>query len=598
MTGLNHARTVGSVQHGWCRTMTRSMIWMICAGAGLLLGRCVDAHAESLTQEFNVRMPMADGIELSADIYRPATLDRVPVVLIRTPYTKSTVAYADSGRWWAQHGYAFVVQDVRGRGDSEGKFYPLVSEASDGYDTLEWIGHQKWSSGSVGMIGSSYVGWTQVYAATRSSRFLKAIVPGNTPPDPNRNFPLSFGVPMLDGVAWLALIDGHTMQNLSSVDFDEAFHGAPLSALDKYFGRQLPAWHDWLNHPTDDAYWQAQSYQQKLLAAKVPALHISGWYDDVLVGTTENFVNITTQALDVQTRRSQSLLIGPWPHSATTGQHLGSIDFGPSSDVDLQLLQLRWFDHWLKGIDNGIGKDPPVRIFVMGVNRWVDENEWPIARTTYVKYFLHSNGHANSRMGSGSLSTVAPRSEPADRFQYDPADPAPFITDRRNTVQVGGPDDYSEVELRKDILVYTTAATEEPQWICGPLRVRLFAASSALDTDFTAKVLDVHPDGFAQRLNDGLIRARFRLGNDRQVLLKRGEVEDYDIDVWSTCLELQKGHRLRLEISSSSFPKFDRNLNTGGTLGAETSGVIARQQVFHEQLHQSYLLLPVVRPRM
>jgi putative CocE/NonD family hydrolase len=579
-------------------------------GAEALAQSDANVRSDTVVREFNVRVPMRDGVTLSADIYRPATSDRVPVVLVRTPYTKSTAVYADMkittdyaelGRWWVDQGYAFVVQDVRGRGDSAGIFYPLVNEAADGFDTLAWIGGQPWSSGRVGMIGGSYLGWTQVYTAGQRSPFLKAIIPTVTPPDPDRNLPVRFGVVTLPLAPWLASVDGHTQQDLSPVDIDAVYRSLPLITLDTRMGRNLPVWREWVSHPTHDAYWRAQSYQEKLLKAKVPALHVSGWYDIVQVGTTENFINLSEQASDPQIRRQQHLLIGPWAHMINAGRQLGAIDFGPDAVIDFRNVQLRWFDHWLKGIDNGVDREPRVRLYIMGANHWVDENEWPIARTTYVKYYLHGKGRANSRWGDGQLSRIAPVAESADHFRYDPTDPAPFLghlTDFTDRNQWPLPDDYRDVEARPDVLVYTSAPMTEPTLVCGPLRVKLFAASSAVDTDWTARVLDVWRDGFAERLNDGIVRGRFRLGNDKEVLLKPGETYAYDIDVWSTCVELQKSHRVRLEISSSAFPMFDRNLNTGATLGMETGGVVAEQTVLHDRKYASYLLLPIVPPHL
>lgn len=547
--------------------------------------------------EFNVKIPTRDGISLSADIYRPAGPERVPVVLIRTPYTKSTLDYASQGHWWAEQGYAFVVQDVRGRGDSGGVFYPLINEAVDGFDTLSWVGGQSWSSGRVGMLGTSYRGWTQVYAAGMHSPYLKAIIPMVTPPDPDRNFPITFGVPYLVSLPWLAMIDGHTLQDLSSVDMDGVYRTLPIASLARKMGRDLPAWDDWIAHPTHDAYWQQQSYQQKLIESAVPALHISGWYDTVQVGTTENFINITQRATDPQVRQQQHLLIGPWAHAVNAGRKLGKVDFGPESVIDLRGLQLRWFDRWLKQVNNGIDHESPVRIFIMGANRWADEKEWPIARTQYVKFYLHSKGHAPSSRGDGRLTTKSPAAEPPDHYNYDPTDPFPFLGDiADNNASWPGPDDYSAAEERPDVLVYTTEAFAEPTLVCGPLRVKLFASSSARDTDWTARVLDVSPDKSAAQLNHGIIRARFRKGNDQEALLEPGKVYDYDIDAWSTCMELQRGHSLRLEISSSAFPLFDRNLNTGGKLGTEAVPLIAHQAIFHDRERASYLLLPVVPP--
>jgi uncharacterized protein len=548
-----------------------------------------------VTLEYDQRVEMRDGVTLSADVFRPDAPGRFPVILVRTPYDNASPGYAAQGMFWAKRGYAFVVQDVRGRGESDGEFYPLVHEAEDGYDTQTWCGTKSWSNGNVGTTGGSYLGWTQVYPAGLRNPYLKAMVAIVTPPDPWRNFPLQFGVIQPTTVSWLAYISGKTLQDTSHIDLMEAYRHLPLRDMDLSFGRNIRAWRDWIDHPRLDDYWRRQSFQERLLEATVPILHVSGWYDDVLVGTTENFVNLTTRATTPEARRKQWLLVGPWGHHVNVGRRIGDIDFGPEALIDLDGLQVRWFDHWLKGDDNGIESTPRVRLFVMGENRWKDENEWPMERTRFARYFLHSGGRANSRLGDGALDTDSPGEEPADSYRYDPKDPVPFITEP-NFSQIGGPDDYQAVERRDDVLVYTTAALGEPLEICGPLRVKLFAASSARDTDWTAKVLDVHPGGFAQRLNDGIVRARFRSSLEREELLEPKRVSEYDIDCWSTCTLLEVGHRLRVEISSSAFPKFDRNLNTGGPIGveSESAAVVADQSVFHDRERASYLLLPVI----
>lgn len=543
--------------------------------------------------EYDLRVPMRDGVTLSADVYRPDAPGRFPVILVRTPYDNGTAPNLREGRFWAARGYAYVVQDVRGRGDSDGVFYPLVHEAEDGYDTQTWCGTRSWSSGKVGTAGGSYLGWTQVYPAGLRNPHLAAMVSTVTPPDPVRNFPIQFGAYSVTTVSWLANISGRTMQDISQHDLRAAYDHLPLREMDTRLGRTIPAWRDWIDHPTLDEYWKRQAYQEKLLDATSPILHVSGWYDDVLVGTTENFVNMTTRARDPQARASQRLLIGPWGHAVNTTSRLGEVDFGAEALIDMRATLLRWFDRWLKGADNGIENDPPVRIFVMGENRWRDEREWPLARTRYVEYFLHSGGRANSLFGDGTADTTPPGDEPPDRYRYDPMRPAPFITEP-DFHQVGGPDDYRPVERRDDVLVYTSPPVTDALEICGPLRVRLFAASSARDTDWTAKVLDVHPGGYAQRLNDGIVRARFRRSLEREELLTPGEVQEYDIDCWSTCVRFAKGHRLRLEISSSAFPKFDRNLNTGGPIGRETTGIVADQTVYHDRRRPSRIIVPVV----
>jgi hypothetical protein len=365
--------------------------------------------------------------------------------------------------------------------------------------------------------------------------------------------------------------------------------------MDEAMGRPNRFWKEEVAHAKLDSWWEDLRYQNKYDRVRVPVLNISGWYDDEQVGTPLNYIGVTTKGSPA-IRSSQKLLIGPWPHAINSSTKLGTIEFGPTAVIDMNAYWLRWFDQWLKGSDSGFMKEPPVRIFVMGENVWRDENEWPIARTQWTKYFLHSNGQANTLSGNGTLSSAEPASEPTDSYSYDPAKPVRFITDP-SFAQIGGPDDYREVEQRDDVLVYTSDALTEDMEVCGPLRVHLSAASSARDTDFMAKVIDVWPNGFAQRLNDGMVRARFREGMDKPSLIEPGRVYSYDLDLWNTCQLYQKGHRIRVEVSSSAFPKYDRNLNTGEALGQTTQMAVAQQKIYHDREHPSYVILPIV-PRI
>ena len=333
----------------------------------------------------------------------------------------------------------------------------------------------------------------------------------------------------------------------------------------------MPAWRDWLDHPTRDGYWQAQSFQQALENVDLPMLHVSGWYDDVLVGTTENYAITRDKA-------HQFLMLGPWGHRINQGRRIGAIDFGPDAVVDLDALFERWFDRWLKETPNRVEQDPAVRYFVMGANQWRTADAWPVPGMQPTRFYLSSGGRANSRLGDGRLVRDVPGDEPPDHYTADPDRPVVFVTDDAFS-QIGGPDDYREVEMRQDVLVYTSDALTAPMTICGPMRASIVAASSATDTDWMTKVVAVRPDGFALRLNDGVVRARFRQGRDRQVLLTPGAIERYEIDNWSTCIEVGTGWRLRLEVASHAFPKFDVNLQTGGPIGKETAGVVASQTV-------------------
>jgi hypothetical protein len=325
---------------------------------------------------------------------------------------------------------------------------------------------------------------------------------------------------------------------------------------------------------------------------QVPVLHISGWYDDEQIGTPLNYVGVSTKGAP-DARKAQRLLMGPWPHALNSGTKLGEVEFGPTAKIDINAVWLRFFDRWLKGLDNGLDREPPVRIFVMGENVWRDEAEWPLARARYTKYYLHGQGRSNSLNGDGALSTSEPKSEKPDIYTHDPAKPVPFLTDP-TFAQLGGPDDYRSVERRDDVLVYTTEPLSQDTEVCGPVKARLWASTSGRDADFMAKLLDVWPDGFAQRLSDGMVRARFREGMDRPAPVDPGRVYPLDVDVWNTCQLLRAGHRIRLEIASSAFPKFDRNPSTGEPLGKTTRLERSEQKILHDREHPSHVVLPIV----
>jgi putative CocE/NonD family hydrolase len=541
------------------------------------------------TIEYNVQMAMRDGTLLSADVYRPRPSVPCSTVLVRTCYTKALDSHSERAKFWVANGYAYVVQDVRGRGDSDGRFYPFIHETDDGSDTLDWIATQSWSDGRVVMIGQSYLGQTQMYAVCSGNKHLRAVVPVATPADPDRGFPLSFGMIMVAAAGWMATLDGHINQDWRAIDMADALAHRPIVNFDVYVGRRLQPWRDWVNHAASDGYWARQRYQTRLLQSFQPMLHISGWYDDCLNGALENFAALSKRPYDGEAP-AQRLLIGPWLHNTIGQRRIGEIDYGEAAEIDIKQLQLDWFEACLNGRPP---EGPPVRLFVMGRNAWINEREWPIPGTAYISYYLHSDGHANTRDGDGRLSTLPPTDEPRDSFQYDPDRPVPYSASLEWS-QVGGREDCSQLETRRDILVYTSPVLTEPLVICGPLRVRLFAATSARDTDWTAKILDVHPDGTAIRLNDGAIRARFRKGPNCEVLIVPGAIEEYEIDCWATCIELPPGHRVRLEISSSAFGKFDVNLNGGCPVGQETDAVIAQQTIFHDVARPSCIVLPII----
>ncbi len=547
--------------------------------------------------EFDQRVPMRDGITLSADIYRPIdSSDKsitYPVILTRTPYMKLSERMLVPAKYFAERGYVFVAMDVRGRGDSDGVFVPYINEGQDGYDAIEWCASQPWSDGNVGTIGSSYPGCIQWLAALQKPPHLRAMVVRVTPSDPFVETPTGLPSPMT--LCWLHYVSGRMNQLMEAVDWERVYEHLPLITMDERAGRRNPHWRANIEHPQLDDYWKPRRYQDKFEQVDIPVLHISGWYDDEQIGTPLNYIGMTTRGATPAARAGQRLLMGPWGHVVNTVSKLGEVDFGPQALIDLRGEELRWFNRWLKDSTNisATAEEFPVRIFVMGVNEWRNEREWPLARTQWMRFYLHSGGRANSRFGDGTLSTTKPGDEPTDSYHYDPAHPVPFITEPTSS-QVGGPDDYSTIERRDDVLVYMTEPLTEEVEVTGPIRVDLYASSSAPETDFMAKLVDVWPAGFAQRLCDGMVRVRFREGMDRPSMIEPGRIYHYSIDCWNTAQIFKAGHRIGLEISSSAFPKYDRNLNTGAPLGQTIEMAVAEQRIYHDAEHPSAVVMPIV----
>jgi len=369
------------------------------------------------------------------------------------------------------------------------------------------------------------------------------------------------------------------------VDWMEVYRHRPLLTMDEAAGFAAPLWREELRHRTLDEWWEPVRYQHRIGEVDLPVLHISGWYDDEQIGTPANFA-----AMVAAGRSGQRLLMGPWGHAVNTTRMIGEVDFGPEALIDLDACTLAFLDEHVKGSK----QDPapaPVRIFVMGANEWREEQQWPPAGAPSTVFHFSSDGHANSRFGDGRLVPAAVTTEdPPDEWTHDPGRPVPFITDE-GSGQIGGPDDYLGIEGRGDVLVFTSDPLAEPLEVIGPVKVIAHVATSAADTDLTAKLVDVHPNGFAQRLCDGLLRLRYRRGFDQEDLVTPGEVYEVSVPMWDTCLRLQRGHRLRLEIASSAFPKIDVNLGTGGDMVTETDGVIARNQLWHTADRPSRLVL-------
>ena len=545
----------------------------------------------------DTKMPMRDGVDLSGDIYLPDAPGPFPTALIRTPYDNNTPESIASARAFAQDGYACVVQDVRGRWDSDGTYYPFHNEAADGFDTHEWIGRQPWSNGRIGMSGPSYLGLVQWLSAPLASPYLTCLAPRVVCAEFLGGLVRPGGALQLTtALTWGMRTNARTAQSIAFHNWTEAFHTLPIADLDLRAGRRLDFWRDWLAHDRYDEYWEDISVAHRWHEIGVPALNMSGWYDLYAADTLENFSNLRRFGATPAARQSRAI-IGPWPHRLAESTRLGDIDFGTNSLVNLTQVERRWFNLWLKGEDDGLSEEPPLRLFTMGVNEWRDEHEWPLARTDWQAWYLHSDGDANSARGDGALTTQPPAEEPPDRYVYDPQLPVQTLggtTCCTPEIVAWGPYDQRPVEARSDVLCYTSEPLSTDMDVTGPITVVLFAATDGRDTDWTAKLVDVAPSGYAMNLCDGIVRARYREGMAEPTLLEPGKVYRYEITVGATSNVFRAGHRIRLEISSSNFPCYDRNLNTGNDLAHDTAMRAASQTVLHAHTYPSHLRLPII----
>ena len=535
-------------------------------------------------------IPIRNGMQLAANIFLPKEGGPFPVILQRTPYGKIDEKSGEA-KLYCGAGYAVVAQDCRGRGGSQGQWDPFRHDGDDGFDTQEWIGRQPWCNGRIGTWGGSYVGWTQWSAAARGSRHLVCMVPVVPFTDayheiayPGGAFQLALCFGWGAGVAGLKLDPARSK---------EAYSYLPLNRWDEQGDKRVSYLRDWVGHPSYDEYWRVRGIEGRFDRVTVPVLNVGGWYDIFSKATFDHISQVRHSSTNRLARRNQFVVMGPWGHGVG-GQKLGELDFGPAARLDLGKLQFEWFEYWLKHKESGVPDWPAVRLFVMGENVWRPEPDWPLARTRYTPWHLHSAGRAGTRGGDGTLDPTTPAAEPPDTFTYDPANPVP-TRGGNNLVGVPiGPFDQGAVEDRADVLVYSSAPLEQAVEVTGPVKVILYAASSAPDTDFTAKLLDVHPDGKAYNLCDGIVRARYRESFTKPALIEPGRAYRYEIDLWVTSNLFKSGHRLRLEVSSSNFPRFDRNPNTGHDFGVDAELAKAEQTILHDREHASHVLLPII----
>jgi putative CocE/NonD family hydrolase len=586
--------------------MKRSMalgvvVWMFGAVAGWA------AQPYPVVIEHNVPVRMRDGVTLRADIYRPDAPGKFPVLLERTPYNKANEI--ETGYLAARRGYVTVIEDCRGRYASEGEWYPFKHESQDGYDTVEWAASLPSSNGKVGMFGGSYVGATQMLTAIAHPPHLAGIFPVVTASNYHENWTYQGGAfTQWFDESWTSGLAQDTLNRhvARSTDAMAAIRALPLENYSLFpapptlgnagLQKLAPYFLDWLHHPNYDDYWKQWSIEADYSRIRVPAFHVGGWYDLFLGGTLRNYEGIKAHGGTDAARQGQRLLVIVGGH-AGLGRQVGDVDFGAQSVIDLNKLMLRWYDGLLKGEANGLAQEKPVKYFAMGVNEWREADVWPPPGERPTRFYLHSAGKANSVLGDGTLITNPPHGETPDRFVYDPSDPVPTIGGRLCCDSLHlepGARDQRPNEARQDVLVYSTPVLTHNLDVTGPVHLELYASSTAVDTDFTAKVIDVSPDGFARNVTGGILRARYRNSAETPEYLTPGEVYKFTIDLWATSNVFLKGHRLRLEVSSSNFPRFDRNLNTGESPETGSRWVKATQTIYHDSAHPSALVLPVM----
>ncbi|MBN1224838.1 MAG: CocE/NonD family hydrolase [Candidatus Aminicenantes bacterium] len=587
---------------------TAVFVLLTLLSAPIYLAAEMQRQVYKVTVDKGVPGAMRDGNRLFSDVYRPDAPGKFPAILIRTPYNKEDYGkYSSFPVKAVQCGYAVIIQDVRGRYSSEGDFLPYVQEIRDGYDSVEWASGLPFVNGKVAMYGCSYLGAVQWLAAVTDPPHLVAIFPQCTFAN-GRHFFFFGGTFDLSWIGWLydRLPDirrhkgmdkdrGEAENNFSTWEENKWkwLKYTPLIKLPIFDGL-CPYYFDWLAHPDNGPFWDFSDIEKGHRNVSVPAYNLTGWYDDGYgqPGALLNFLGMKANGKTDKARTGQKLIIGPWTHCDWESSKAGDIDFGPDAVVDVDALALRWFDFWMKGIDNGIMKDPPIKFFVMGDNVWRAEQQWPLFRTEFTSLYLRSDSAANSLWGDGTLSVEIPVNEKTDRYIYDPSNP---VTDY--FFEEPGVRDLRTIEVRNDVCVYTSDPLTEDCEVTGPVTAEIYASSSAKDTDFVVKVCDVHPCGYSQNITpplSGVIRGRYRDSESEPSLLESGRIYKFSIALMHTSHVFKKGHRIRISVTSSYFPFLDRNPNTGRPFGEDDSWVRATQTIFHGPKNPSRIILPVI----
>lgn len=584
----------------------------------------------------DAKIPMRDGTLLDCDVYRMEGAEPRPVMLMKAPY--------DNKQFWgihsqiispyvmAQKGFVAVVAEDRGREASEGLWRPYLDDENDTYDTIEWCGTQPWSDGNVGMYGNCGYGYESFTGAACGNPHLKAVFAHTTTPNPYHGWTYENGFYHLAFMsAWSAVQGMNTSMKELGEDMqafgtkwypaflryylsgahrpprpEHAWEAAPrdLPVSEVPVLSELPYWQDWMKHPTYDEFWKASDNiaKAKLGQVKVPVFMLICWYDNSCQANIDLF-HALCENCDPELAKQHRLLIGPWDHSAYYNNRAscaGERDFGFVNETGTSLsipLILGWFKKYLKGEGDGaIPGDNQVRYFQMGENAWHEEPTWPVATEDKV-LFLHSDGCANGSDGDGMLAGyTGAADETPDTYDYDPLDPVMSVGGR-TMLFATGVFDQAEMEKRSDVLCYTTPLLKEDIVVAGPIKLDLYAATSAVDTDFFAKLVDVEPDGYVANISEGMVRARFRNSLEEPELLEGGETVRYEVQIADVAHTFKAGHKLRLVIQSADFPNFDRNLNcaTIPVQAREEEAVVAKQTIFHDAERPSKLTLAVVK---
>ena len=544
---------------------------------------------------WDAHIPMDDGVYLSADVYLPDKIGAHPIIVIGTPYDNTMKSHVDMASFFVARDYGFIVYDVRGRYDSEGEFYPFFNEGPDGYNVIEWAASQDWCNGKLGMMGGSYRGWIQWATAKEKPPHLVTMIPTATGGNWLQEFPFFNGVPCLWMFGWLNFVGARTNQSTAgtTADWEKIYRSLPIADLPEVLGRRLPVWKEWMSHPDLDEFWKRIRFTgEDFKRIDIPILHITGYYDGDQPGALHFYEGAVTYG---QNPNKQYLIIGPWDHPGTRipKRQLGGFDFGDRALMEMKQIHLEWFDYWLKGKDNNVKSWPLTMYFLINENKWIESDKhWPVSSGKRALY-LRSSGRANTIYGDGELLDK-PASDLKDEYVYNPENPA---MPTNNFDFYGSPDevplDRRYLLRRDDHLVYTSLDLKDQLKIAGSPITELYVSSDCPDTDFFTTLMNVYPDGRSILVSHGLIRARYRDSLETPELMKPGEIYKIVIKMDSIGVQFQPKHKIRLCITSSEFPRYARNQNTGNQIDSDVTIRIAKNTVYHGASYSSRLLLPI-----